>query len=216
MGIFDRAKDRIERDNSGGWDRNYKKYVRKSKLDRIFEIPLKEKCLSLSYRRYNFPAFVIKNVNYQIGFDMSSDEFKNGSLPQNHTLFGLRSLAILYNLDIGLLLEVDSIKDWENLDPNNREFTLSFSLIAYRYRRFRPAYNHGAGISSESIPPRLTYISRRGIFEETPVFMKVKKEKIYLSPETDWPDKFYLPIQGLSIKDLGFGFDWQDEAAYTG
>lgn len=216
MGIFDKAKDRLERDNSGGWDRDYIKYIRKSILDRIIEIPLQERCISLSYRRYHLPAHVIKNINYQLGLDSLNNLPKDAILPENHPLSGAQKIAFLYKLKIGLKLEISSVKDWENLNPDEREFTLSFLPIAYHYKRFEGAYNFGGGLSRDSVPPSLVIFDNKGIYEEKPEFMKIKKQMIYFRPEVDWPKKFYMGIQGLRIQDLGFGNDWQDEAAYNG
>ncbi len=72
------------------------------------------------------------------------------------------------------------------------------------------------GISRDSVPPRLVIFDNRGIYEEKPDFMKVNKKQIFIKPEVEWPPKFYMTIQGMRYKDLGFGNDWQDEAAYTG
>lgn len=216
MGLLDRAKNRLERDNSGGWDKDYKKYIRKSVLDRILPLPIGERNVALSYRRYHFPEHVIKNVNYKYGLtDYLEAKADANSLEPSHVLYGLAHIMSIYEMDLGLRVEFSSIKDWKGIEPEDKEFTISFIPVIYIYRRYSRGYS-SHGLSKDRTPPALTYIDESGIHYEEPGFVHVKKRTIYLRPKFAWPKKIYLGIQGKAVTDFGYGTGWTDEAAYQG
>jgi len=215
MGIFDKLIKRIGRDNSGGWDQDYKKYIRKSIMDQILPTPIGKKSFALSHRRYHFPLHVLKNLNYKFG--LISD---TGGIPEisaikpSHTLYGILQILEVYDLKFGLLVKFDSIKDWEGLNLKDREFTISFRPVGYNYTLIGEAIN-STRYSRASRPPRFIYVDENGIHEEGPEFLHVKKQDIFLPANFQWPQTFSLRIQGNSPKDFGYGRDWTNESAYN-
>ena len=216
MRIFDRVKKRFERDNSGGWDQYYKKYIRTSILDRILQIPISDKTIALSHRRYKFPSNVLKNLYYKYGIIEDTGALPEiSTLDSSHPLYGISQILSMYDMKFGLMITFDSIKNWEGLEKEEREFTVSFSPIGYDYKQFKNAF-YSNGYSRSSSPPKFIYFDESGIHAEGPEFLHVKKQDIYIRTSFTWPKTFSLRIQGNSPADFGYGLDWTNDSAYNG
>lgn len=207
MGFLKSVKDRIERDNSGGWGKDYENFYSKSLCDRVFSLPLimddRHKNVALSGRIYRLPTQFKKNaIDHLLGGHSSphADEQSSGThndLHANHV-----AITGLFDLKIGFLLTASWSRGASSKLKEFIKYDLIFEPILYNFT------GHSISLSYESNrfdrAPSFTFYRQHAFYHESTGSMKMRKSQVNLEAKFDTKIGFSEKIQGVPLGEIGF------------
>jgi|APSaa5957512622_1039677.scaffolds.fasta_scaffold46145_2 hypothetical protein len=210
MGFLKSVKDRIERENSGGWGKDYENFYSKSLCDRVFSLPLtmddRYKNVALSGRIYELPTQFQKNaISHLFSGNSSSNTDELSSRTPNDLLADHRALTELFDLKIGLLLTVH----WDRASTNRRElieYDMIFEPILYNFTKHWIAGNYESNRYDRK--PYFIFYRQHAFFYEQPGSMKMSKMHVSIEAKFDTKIRFGEKIQGTPLGEIGFSDEY--------